>query len=327
MYFKITNESENHYGFQYTTGLNILKEKFNDDPNQSCCAGGFYFTNAKNIFGFLGYGVYLREVALPTDNPDFKMVQDADKNKWRANMIILGKRHDLFTVDTFKYLIDNGADIHAADDYALRCSAENGHLDIVKFLVENDANIHADDDYALRCSAENGHLDVVKYLVENGADIHVYDDFALGCSAGNGHLDIVKYLVENDADIHADDDYALRCSAGNGHLDIVKYVVENGADIHADNDYALRSSAKKGHTDIVKYLIENRANVNAFSVAKLKIITNSINKDIINCIVKNEKFDVIKYSTKNNTRTYIYLGSFVLSMAIAVGWIVYKQYK
>ena len=33
--------------------------------------------------------------------------------------------------------------------YALRYSAKNGHLDIVKYLVENGANIHAQDDYAL----------------------------------------------------------------------------------------------------------------------------------------------------------------------------------
>ena len=56
MYFKITNAEENHHGFQYADGLNILIEKFNDDPNQSCCAGGFYFTDAANIFKFLSYG-------------------------------------------------------------------------------------------------------------------------------------------------------------------------------------------------------------------------------------------------------------------------------
>lgn len=44
MYFKITTKEENHYGFQYVNGLNILKEPFNDNPNESCCAGGLYFT-------------------------------------------------------------------------------------------------------------------------------------------------------------------------------------------------------------------------------------------------------------------------------------------
>jgi len=29
LYFKITTKEENHHGFQYYDGLNVLKEKFN----------------------------------------------------------------------------------------------------------------------------------------------------------------------------------------------------------------------------------------------------------------------------------------------------------
>jgi ankyrin repeat protein len=36
----------------------------------------------------------------------------------------------------------------------------------VKYLVEQGADIHADDDRALIWTANNGHLEVVKYLVE-----------------------------------------------------------------------------------------------------------------------------------------------------------------
>ena len=89
MHFKITNRNETHNCHRYDTGLNVLKGKFNNDPNQSCCTGGLYFTDVVNIFEFLDYGVYLREVSLPTDNADFRVVKD--KTKWRANMIILGK--------------------------------------------------------------------------------------------------------------------------------------------------------------------------------------------------------------------------------------------
>jgi len=122
LYFKITNSKENHHGFQYYDGLNVLKEKFNDDPEASCVAGGFYFTDIKHILEFLMYGIYLREVTLPTDDPDFKMVLD-ENNKWRANKIILGKRRNLCEVSTFEYLINQGVDIHINDDYTLRWSS------------------------------------------------------------------------------------------------------------------------------------------------------------------------------------------------------------
>ena len=240
LYFKITNEKENHNGFQYVTGLNVLKEEFNNDHNKSCCAGGLYFTNAANIFEFLSYGVYLREVTpekngthflsgislqgvtLPIDNPDFLMIEDG--NKWRANMIILGTRYDLSSVETFKYLIECGADIHACNNYALRLNANYGNLDIVKFLVEKGADVNAEDDYALKCSAENGYLEIVKYLVEKGANVRADRNYAFKKSVENGHLDVIKCLVEKGARIHVGNDYALRFSANNGRKDIYEFL-------------------------------------------------------------------------------------------------------
>ena len=96
--------------------------------------GGLYFSDAKNIFKFLDNGIYLREVFLPTDNPNFKMVKDPKGDKWRANMIILGKRYDLSNVETFKYIIDLGANIHANNDEALRCSVGKGYSEVYDYL-------------------------------------------------------------------------------------------------------------------------------------------------------------------------------------------------
>src|SRR5580692_36275 len=149
MYFKITNEKENHNGFQYVTGLNVLEEEFNDDPEKSCCEGGLYFTDAKNIFKFLEYGIYLREIQLPT-NPDLKIVKDNTGDKWRANMIILGKRYELSQKETFQLLIEAGADVHANNDYAFKWSAERGHLEVIRLLIKAGADVHAYNDYALQ---------------------------------------------------------------------------------------------------------------------------------------------------------------------------------
>ncbi|EQD66250.1 ankyrin containing protein [mine drainage metagenome] len=65
---------------------------------------------------------------------------------------------------TQKYLISVGTNIHA-DDYTLQYSAHNGYLEVVKFLVSEGADIHADADYALRYSASNKHLGVVEFLL------------------------------------------------------------------------------------------------------------------------------------------------------------------
>ena len=77
---------------------------------------------------------------------------------------IIKENMDIRKVETWEWIIQEGIDIHADDEYALRWASENGHLEVVKLLLENGANVHAYNDYALRLASEYGHLDVVKYL-------------------------------------------------------------------------------------------------------------------------------------------------------------------
>ena len=56
---------------------------------------------------------YLREITLPDNSCiDFKMVKDGD-DKWRANKIILGKRHDLRHIKTWIFLVESGLNIRS----------------------------------------------------------------------------------------------------------------------------------------------------------------------------------------------------------------------
>ena len=93
IYFKITNEKENHNGYQYKDGLNILDKPF--EKTGSCVRGGLYFTDAQNIHKFYHYGTNLRIIKLPIDDPEFKMVKDPANDKWRANKIILCEKYSL----------------------------------------------------------------------------------------------------------------------------------------------------------------------------------------------------------------------------------------
>jgi hypothetical protein len=51
-FYKLTNLSENHHGFQLKDGLNIDTKKF--DPSLSC-NGGLYFTELNNIGLWISY--------------------------------------------------------------------------------------------------------------------------------------------------------------------------------------------------------------------------------------------------------------------------------
>ena len=99
--------------------------------------------------------------------------------------------------NTVKLLLDRGADIHAVDDYALRCAAYGGHENVVKLLLDRGADIHAIDDLALQLAADGGHEGVVKLLLDRGADIHASSDLALQWAARGGHEGVVKLLKQH----------------------------------------------------------------------------------------------------------------------------------
>ena len=97
-------------------------------------------------------------------------------------------------IDQVKYLVKQGADIHANNNEALRLASKYGKYDVVKYLVENGA---ANNDKALRLASKYGHIHIVKYLVEQGAvDIHARDK-ALRLAGEYGHIHIVKYLLSS----------------------------------------------------------------------------------------------------------------------------------
>ena len=328
LYYKITNAEENHHGFQYQDGLNILKEKFNDNPNDHCVPGGFYFTDVEHIFEFICYGIYVREITLPLNDPAFKMV--ADENKYRANMIILGERHELSKLATIKMLVERGADIAANNYYILLDSARNGCLDTVKYLTNNTIPDYAINN-ALLPAVDNGHLDTVKYLMENGAKNISTIPVALKWAAKRGYLGVVKYIMTHGPYDCITMNRALQSSVknsksnedgsssfsslpfrGQGHMKVVKYLIESGADLHDDNDAPLRWAATRGYLEIVKYLVEKGADIHANKDEPLRDSAQNRHIEVVKYLVekgadidashvlallgdKNSHIDVVKY--------------------------------
>ncbi len=196
---------------------------------QSLCNDQVFWMNRVFLrFGYVG-GDILRKNKKDRSWSEYYIKDLRKINSTNAdNKLMKGSRNG--KLDHVIISLKNGANIHARNDYALRYSSENGHIEVVKYLVElkpDGANIHTDDDYSLRWASRNGHLDIVKYLVElklDGANIHTRNDGALIWASFNGHLDIVKYLISHGANIHAQDDGALRWASRNDQIEVVKYL-------------------------------------------------------------------------------------------------------
>lgn len=95
-----------------------------------------------------------------------------------------------------KALLENGADIHVANNWALCLAARHGRTEVVRLLIENGANVSVCNDYAFRLAARHGYTETVKLLLENGANIHVYNDYALRLAVERGHTKTVELLKQ-----------------------------------------------------------------------------------------------------------------------------------
>lgn len=238
MYLKITNEQENHHGLQYQDGVVMDILPFNDNPKHSCCAGGIYFSDIKNILLYCGYGVWVREVEIPEGT---RWIPDPNGRKWRAEKLFFHPRKELWTVETFQWLIDNGADLHIDQECILRKVVTEGYVKIAEFLINKGADIHVLNNYPLREAINVGELEMVKLLVKKGADVNVNNGYCLNTALRNGNFKIAKYLVKNGADVTQDNNYAIYYCAlqGHGYSDMVEFLIEHGADISALKHFSM----------------------------------------------------------------------------------------
>lgn len=248
-FYKITNDSDTHFGFVYKIGRNDLNEKF--EKNGSGVQGGLYFTTGKHIFKYLHIGNYLRRVSLPRD---CEWVQDPDMDKFRSNSIILEEKQDLTNFDTFKKIVENhDIDIHAGNDDALKWASRKGYFEIVEYLVQKGANVNASREQPLNNASEYGHYQVVEYLLKCGAKP---THFSLMSAINEKNHKMVKCLIKHGVDFRANNDIALEFASFIGDLPIVECLLDNGCNIHSNNDIAFRVASENGHLNVVHYLKE-----------------------------------------------------------------------
>ncbi|AZL89144.1 ankyrin repeat protein [Megavirus baoshan] len=97
-----------------------------------------------------------------------------------------------------KYLIQMGFNMNYLDNYAIMtCSSESKNSDFLRYIVENGGDICARNNLAIKIAARLGCLENFKYLMNNGADIHTDNDFVIKILAKYAHHDILVYLHNN----------------------------------------------------------------------------------------------------------------------------------
>ena len=98
-FVKLTNQLENHNGYQFQTGLNIDSIPFN--PQGKCNPGGIYFCLFEDLQLWLNYidqeMFYIRLVTIPDD-----ALVWTEQNKFKADRLILSDRLEIGDLEIWK---------------------------------------------------------------------------------------------------------------------------------------------------------------------------------------------------------------------------------
>ena len=157
---KLTNEKENHNGFQFKTGLNEDTIPFN--PTDECKKGGIYFTDINNISNWLYYNgdvmKYCRPVTLPSDCRVY-----VERGKIKADKIILDDRVE---IKDLPHWLDEDFCLKALErnyEYSYN-HVKNFSEKIQLYMINNE--IYNIDIYEILmkkvCISEKVQLDIVK---------------------------------------------------------------------------------------------------------------------------------------------------------------------
>ncbi|WP_157149433.1 ankyrin repeat domain-containing protein [Brachyspira pilosicoli] len=176
-----------------------------------------------------------------------------EKSSWGASALIYASEKG--NINIMQYLIDNGIDVNGkADDNGdtpllWAVTGENPY-EASKLLIENGADINAANDSGVAPATilAASTPKVVKLLKDNGADLDTkFLDYypPIAIAAGAGNLEIVKALVENGADVNYypnDINYTAIFHAIDQHnYEVAEYLFKNGVDLNIkmkpDNDY------------------------------------------------------------------------------------------
>jgi hypothetical protein len=244
---KITNENENHNGFQYQTGLNILEETFQKEG--SCVPGGFYFTTIDQVHNFYHYGVHLRIVEIPDDAQVVKDPDERNGIKWRSDKIILGGKYPLCDVETIKKF-----DLKITKEY-IRNLVKYGKVDVLMFLLEkHNSLISGFTSEALNYASENGHINVLEWWIKSGLPLK-YDESALDWASENGHVNVLEWWLKSGLPLKYNE-YALNNASAKGHVNVLEWWFKSGLPLKY-NEYALYWASFKGHVNVLDWWLKS----------------------------------------------------------------------
>lgn len=261
-YYKVTNKDECHNGFKYKDGLNILTGKFDESTNK--CGEGLYFTTKYKLHRFYSHGIYVREVYLPTENKDFKIVEDVKTGKYRANMIILGKKYDMSNVEDMCHILKT---INGHIDSYIDWAFENGHIHILDWFEKMGFSFnHECIEFVIYNSSARGDCKILEWLYKRNVDFK-YTSHAIDKAAENGNINVLDWFKSAKVIFDYTND-AIHGAIKNGHINVLKWFDSFGLELYYI-DEAICLAIVHDKTEIIEWLTRLKIKMNNIKCNKL----------------------------------------------------------
>ena len=163
------------------------------------------------------------KIFLPTDDPEFKIVHDPKRNKWRANKVILGTKYSLNDIATFERF-----DL-SITNYSINSASANGHVNILQWWLEQwfeSGSILKWDDHAMNLASANGHVNVLQWWLKSGLELK-YDYHAMNGASANGHVDVLQWWLKSKLKLNYNEE-SINVAFAKGHVDVIHWWLKCG---------------------------------------------------------------------------------------------------
>ena len=283
MFYKITNENENHNGFQYVDGLNILDKPFQESG--SCVPGGLYYTDEDNLYNFYQYGVWIRVVSIPDDA---KVVEDPIKvggRKWRTDKIILHDKYPLYDLGTIKkfnlkitkeYIkeVSKLGKVDILEWWINSYSFENnlllqiksmmyasgyGKINVLDFWKNSGYHLQYSDSMIDYASMYN-QIEVLDWWKNSGLPI-VYSEDAIDNASSQGHINVLDWWKNSSLKLELEfklkySKYALHRASSQGHINVLDWWLKSNLPLKYD-EYVLLGASQNGHINVLEWWLKS----------------------------------------------------------------------
>lgn len=180
-------------------------------------------------------------------------------------------------IEVLKICLESGIDINRKKSHVLMSAIAYDNLRIINFLIENGIDIRADNDFALFWVYEQiiksrntkgsiaRTLDIMELLLSLGVDPNARNNklIIIMCNSKTIHIDIIKLLVKYGMDAFAHSNKLFEKACKDKNLESVKYLISIGADCTGLNNMAISYAFDKNENyELKKILLDSGANPN-----------------------------------------------------------------